>query len=274
MKEGEMGSVRRALLAAAAAVGLLVAAAPTALAHAAYKGSDPADGATVADPPAQITAEFTEPLTESSSLAVYDPCGIRVDDGNSRVSGYEMSIGMAADKAGVYTVEFTAQSALDSHTTRGTFEFTSSGGSDCPGAEPPAPSGGGGGGGGGGSTGGGSASGSGSGSGGASGGGGASGSGGSGSVSRGGAGTGGDDALPGGGDGRGPRSRGVARGEAPSTGEGRVPLAFQDTGDGRRAEPDPWDLPVGGVVMSLVLCVMIGAAGGRVYAGIVAPPRR
>jgi hypothetical protein len=54
------------------------------------------------------------------------------------------------------------------------------------------------------------------------------------------------------------------------------PVAFQNTGTTAPAEeqPAPWDLPPGGAVLAFVLCVLIGAAGGRVYAGIVAPPRR
>ncbi|HYP23565.1 MAG TPA: copper resistance protein CopC, partial [Actinomycetota bacterium] len=54
-------------LAGAAAAAILVAAAPAVLAHAAYKSSNPADKSTVATPPTQVTAEFTEPLTEASS---------------------------------------------------------------------------------------------------------------------------------------------------------------------------------------------------------------
>ncbi|MDQ3953260.1 MAG: copper resistance protein CopC [Actinomycetota bacterium] len=251
----------RVLLVACAA---LVAAAPAASAHAAYKSSDPADGATVASPPSRVSAEFTEPLTQSSSLQVFDPCGTRVDHGGSTVSGYEMSVSMSGEFSGTYVVDFTAQSSFDSHTTRGSFTFTSSGGSSCAGDPEPTqpPSGGGGGG---------------------SGGGGAGGGGGSGDggavaqdpvVS-----TEGSGATSGSGGTGGPRPAGgtsnarnrPAR-DAGSRDAG--PVAFQNTGDRTPAgEPAPWDLPVDGVVIAFALCVMIGAAGGRVYAGIVAPRR-
>lgn len=261
----------KATLAGAAAAAVLAAAAPAALAHAAYKSSNPADESTVASPPSQVTAEFTEPLTDSSSMSVFDPCGAQVDHGDSQPNGYNMSVSMSGDKAGTYTVEFKAQSALDSHVTSGSFTFTSSGGDPCPGAEPPPDPGSGGGGSGPGGNGGGGSGG------GPAGGGAPEGS--SGPASSGGT----DDPVvsaPGGGgrsNGNG-RSRGPARGPRTGGGSGDStggPVAFQNTGSTAPGEePAPWDLPLGGVVLAFVLCVMIGAAGGRVYAGIVAPPRR
>ena len=257
--------MKRNLLVGIAAAALVAAAAPAAHAHAAYKSSDPADESTVASPPSQVRAEFTEPLTNQSSMQVYDPCGNRVDNGDSSPSGYEMTVSMSADKAGTYTVEFRAQSALDSHITSGAFTFTSSGGSPCPGSEPPpGPTDDGGSGSGGGRSGGGS-------------GGGTTtpqqpttNDGGGGSATGdvdgpGGGGSGGGNARPG-----GPR-RPRGNGGPGTTG----PVAFQPAGRNvAPEEPAPWDLPPGGVVLAFVLCVMIGAAGGRVYAGIVAPPRR
>jgi methionine-rich copper-binding protein CopC len=256
----------RTFLVGSAVAALVAAAAPAALAHAAYKSSNPADESTVATPPAQVSAEFTEPLTETSSMQVFDPCGNQVDNGDSDPSGYEMTVSMSADKAGTYTVEFSAQSALDSHVTSGAFTFTSSGGSPCPGSEPPPDPGGGGGPGGGNGSGGGG----------------------------GGRGSGADPdptspAASGGGSGRtassgggGPAGTGKARNERTvrnqraGRGDGtNGPVAFQPAGGNVPSdEPAPWDLPVGGVLLAFALCVMIGAAGGRVYAGIVAPPRR
>lgn len=255
------------VLVGVAVAALFAATAPVALAHAAYKGSDPADGATVASPPVQISAEFTEPITESSSMSVFDPCGAQVDNGDSDPNGYNMTVSMSGDRAGTYTVEFKVQS-VDSHVTSGSFTFTSSGGDPCPGAEPPptkAPAGG-----------------SGGGSDGRSGGGGAApqapvADGSDGSTAPVAAAS--DD----GGEARAnARARGIGSSRAPSKGKGSAggealpdQVAFQNTGStAPRNEPAPWDLPVGGVVLALVLCVLIGAAGGRVYAGIVAPPRR
>lgn len=108
-----------------------------AFAHAAYKDSSPADGATVASPPTEVWAEFTEPpeSSEASRLEVYDPCGARVDSGGTSASGYRMTTAMAADKQGEYTVLFQVVSALDGHPTKGQFTFTSTGGAPCPGTE-------------------------------------------------------------------------------------------------------------------------------------------
>ncbi len=255
----------RAGLAASFAVALVIAAALPAWAHAAYKDSTPGDGETVSSPPSQVTAEFTEPITNNSYLEVYDPCGQRVDNGDSQISGYDMSITMSAEAAGEYVVEFAAQS-IDTHVTYGSFSFTSSGGMPCAGDDPAQPASGGGDDGGGGSSGGGGRTGSGgAGPGSASGGGGASSSGGGGAAAT------GRHAKHRDGEGKAnARERG---GDASGSGEETV--TFENTGD-RGPEPAPaaWDLPVGAVLMALVLCVMIGAAGGRVYAGIVAPPRR
>lgn len=251
-------------LTGAAVAAILVAAPPAAFAHAAYKSSNPADESTVASPPARVSAEFTEPITDSSSMSVFDPCGNQVDNGDSQPSGYNMTVSMSGDRAGTYTVEFRAQS-VDSHVTSGKFTFTSSGGSACPGAEPPPSSGGG-------ESGGGSRGGSGGGAAapeepaapGAASGSKAPVAAGSGDGS---AGSGGNAAATGR---RAPRSDGGSVREKTS-----APVAFQNTGGRQPAKrPDPWDLPIGGVVLAFVLCVMIGAAGGRVYAGIVAPPRR
>lgn len=132
--------------------------APAAQAHAAYESSEPDNGSTVSSPPSQVIANFTEPLVEGSRLDVYDPCGDKVDNGDSIVAGDQITVLMSADKQGRYTVRFDVVSAVDSHPTNGDFSFTSSGGAPCAGAaggeeqgpsqQPQSGSGGGGGGGG------------------------------------------------------------------------------------------------------------------------------
>jgi methionine-rich copper-binding protein CopC len=127
----------RRWLAVVAGTGLLLATlAPAALAHAAYKDSNPADGSTVSGPPSEVWAEFTEPPTddEASRLEVYDPCGARVDTGGTTASGYRLITAMSADKQGKYTVVFQVVSRLDGHPTKGQFTFTSTGGAPCPGS--------------------------------------------------------------------------------------------------------------------------------------------
>lgn len=119
---------------------LLALVASPAGAHAAYKSSEPARDATVASAPSRVTAEFTEPLAEGSYLQVTGPCGDRVDGGDVEIVGYEMSVSMAGAEAGRYVVSFKAFSRLDPHITQGEFEFTATGGEVCAGAESePAP---------------------------------------------------------------------------------------------------------------------------------------
>lgn len=113
-------------------VALVVIALPgVAGAHAAYKDSSPANRSTVAAPPDEVWAEFTEPVTDDARLDVIDPCGARVDRGDVRVSGYTVTVSMSADSAGTYRVAFRVVSALDGHPTSGQFTFTSSGGVRC-----------------------------------------------------------------------------------------------------------------------------------------------
>lgn len=125
--------------ATAMALGLLLVGGlvPSASAHAAYKDSNPADGATVSSPPSEVWAEFTEPpeSSEASRLEVYDPCGERVDSGGTTTTGYRMSTAMSADKQGEYTVLFQVVSTLDGHPTKGQFTFRSSDGASCAGSE-------------------------------------------------------------------------------------------------------------------------------------------
>lgn len=131
----------RWLVSAALALWLLAVPISPAGAHAAYKESNPADGATVSSPPSEVWAEFTEPpeSSEASRLEVYDPCGARVDTGGTTASGYRMTTAMSAEKQGKYTVIFQVVSALDGHPTKGQFTFTSTGGDPCPGSEEPPP---------------------------------------------------------------------------------------------------------------------------------------
>jgi copper resistance protein C len=133
-----MGIGKATLLAAIAlaALGALIAPAQ---AHAAYKDSDPPDEGTVSSPPSQVTAEFTEPLADGSYLQVFSPCGDRVDGGQVSIVGYEMSVSMSSSYAGLYSVNYRAFSRLDPHVTSGTFTFTSTGGDACPGSEPSDP---------------------------------------------------------------------------------------------------------------------------------------
>lgn len=106
-------------------------------AHATYKDSNPGKDATVAQPPSEVWVEFTEAI-DQGSVSVYDPCGQQVDNGDSQKNLTEdrVTVTMSADKAGSYRVHWVVL-AKDSHQTEGDFNFTSSGGTECPGTQEP-----------------------------------------------------------------------------------------------------------------------------------------
>ena len=123
--------MKRILFAAIAAL-LLSCLSGTAWAHPAYKDSDPKAGATVPSPPTELWVEFTESI-EDGYVHVYDPCGERVDHGEPErnLTNDRITVGTHGDKAGAYRVEWEVLGS-DSHVTRGEFSFSSSGGDTCP----------------------------------------------------------------------------------------------------------------------------------------------
>lgn len=277
----------RNLYRASIAIGAFVLASaavlPTALAHAAYESSDPANGSSVSSPPSRITAEFTEPVTEDSRLQVFDPCGTQVDNGDSLIAADRITVTMSGDKQGTYTVNFGVISAVDAHPTNGSFTFTSTSGEFCPGEEPveEEPAGGG--------SGGGSASGS-AGAGGGSGGSGSGGSGSSGARSST-ATDGGSSAGTGSGNGgRGSSGEGRTRDDSLNLGRDRGDragtgtmgemehsggVALGTTTTSASEGTDVWDgVPMIPFVVAMFVAAVMGGAGGLVYANILPPPRR
>ena len=232
---------------------LLALAATPAGAHAAYKSSEPGSEETVASAPPRVTAEFTEPLAEGSYLRVTGPCGERVDAGDVEIVGYEMSVSMSGDHAGRYVVAFRAFSRLDPHVTQGEFFFTATEGDACAGSEP-APA--------------------------------------SEPEEQAGSdrsGSDGDDAVtsaaPGAGDDASGEPQAAFETDRPGRGAGirpgrpfklaperavvpnlQVAAAREDEGSG------VWDgIPIASFVTGLLLAAVIGAAGGKIYAGIMGP---
>lgn len=244
---------------------LLSVLVPTpAYAHAAYESSDPANGATVSSPPSRVTAEFTEPVVDNSTLEVYDPCGTRVDNGDSLVAADRITVSMSADKAGRYRVHFSVVSSVDGHPTSGDFGFTSSGGSPCPGEDPAEEDT-------------------------SEGGNGDPGNGGAGDRSEPGNGSSGNglqgSATSGSGSGRAEADQRIDESAARngSARDGRVTEASNDNAQGAESAPiaisfsditSIWDgIPIGDFMIALVVAALIGAAGGQIYAGILGPRR-
>ena len=96
-------------------------------AHAFLDYSEPAVGATLNAPPAQVKIWFTEKLHHATStIQVFDAAGREVDkkDVTFDVKN-ELEMGVSLEKLppGTYKVVWNAV-AIDTHHTHGTFEFT------------------------------------------------------------------------------------------------------------------------------------------------------
>ncbi|MBO3735580.1 copper resistance CopC family protein [Glycomyces niveus] len=132
---------RAAALALAAAAGgvLTLGPAAPASAHAALTGTDPEDGATVAEAPAEVTATFSELLDgPSTEIAVTDPTGAVVDVADPTFDGDTFTQPMLYTTPGEYTVAFRVISE-DGHRVDDAITFTVESipeGLYAPGAEP------------------------------------------------------------------------------------------------------------------------------------------
>nr|WP_234338145.1 copper resistance protein CopC [Streptomyces sp. NRRL F-5727] len=119
----------RLLVLAAALLGVLLAGAAPASAHAALTGSDPKDGAVVATAPEEVGLTFSEQVAMSAdSIRVLDPSGRRADTGEiiDLCSGAVVKYGVALRAGlpdGTYTVAWQTVSA-DSHPIAGAFTFS------------------------------------------------------------------------------------------------------------------------------------------------------
>ena len=129
--------MKRILLLATVSAFALALVPSAAFAHPAYKSSSPAADSSVAEPPSEIWVEFTERI-EGGSITVTDPCGEQADHGDEEMNLTQDRLTTAAhgDKAGTYTVDWSVLGS-DGHNTRGSFVFEATGGSSCPGTEEP-----------------------------------------------------------------------------------------------------------------------------------------
>lgn len=107
----------------AAGVVLALVAAP-AYAHDELKSSNPADGATVATPPAQVVLTFEEPpVALGAQVVVTGPDG-SVSSGTPRLEGDDVIADVQPQApAGRYTIEWRVTSD-DGHPVSGTLAFT------------------------------------------------------------------------------------------------------------------------------------------------------
>src|SRR6266508_5023753 len=98
-------------------------------AHALLVWSDPPQGARLRNPPARVTAAFSEPLEPGiSTLRVLDGEGGRVDAGGTEYDARDaarMSVAVPDGLgAGFYSVTWETLSRVDGHIWFGSFEFT------------------------------------------------------------------------------------------------------------------------------------------------------
>jgi methionine-rich copper-binding protein CopC len=107
----------------------LVAGVYIAAAHSEVVESNPADGASLDQPPEQVSLTFTEELdTSGSNLAVFDQNGQQVSYGGLDLNDLDhtrMVVSLPASLAnGAYTVRWTAVSADDGDATNGEIRFS------------------------------------------------------------------------------------------------------------------------------------------------------
>jgi methionine-rich copper-binding protein CopC len=102
---------------------LLLLVADDASAHAMLDHAEPRVGNKVATTPHEVTLWFTQKLEPAfSTINVTDSAGKRVDSGETRVSGSQMSVELRPGGPGTYHVKWHVLS-VDSHTTDGSFTF-------------------------------------------------------------------------------------------------------------------------------------------------------
>jgi copper transport protein len=121
-------TVVRRLVAVVLLAGLwLLASGTAARAHALLRSSDPADGASVARAPRQVTLTFTErPELRLSTVQVLDADGRRVQAGRAApVPGqpFQLQVPLKELPDGTYTVAWRTVSRDDGHVTGGSFAF-------------------------------------------------------------------------------------------------------------------------------------------------------
>jgi copper transport protein len=98
----------------------------TALGHANYVSSNPAADSRLVKPPAEVRIVFSEPPDpKGSQIEVLDTTGGRHDNGDVGPSGDANGLRVSLQPLGDggYVVAWTATSAVDGHTTRGSFAF-------------------------------------------------------------------------------------------------------------------------------------------------------
>lgn len=125
--------VLAALAIGAWAAGPLPGASAAALLAPSYVSSEPSKGATLHEPPSEVTVEFSEPLDESSWMKVLDECDQVISAGAATIQLTKMTVQIGEDTpSGMYEVVYKAVGLAGATGTSGSsFEFTVHGGKPC-----------------------------------------------------------------------------------------------------------------------------------------------
>ena len=118
--------MRRLAVIVACAIGGVALLGTAADAHANYVRSNPSSDARLVKPPTDVRIEFSEPPDpKGSDIQVLDTAGKRHDKGDVAPSGDPNGLKVSLEPItdGGYTVAWTATSAVDGHTTKGSFAF-------------------------------------------------------------------------------------------------------------------------------------------------------
>jgi copper transport protein len=118
--------MRRLAFFAACGLGGIVLVGGAAEGHANYVRSNPASDARLVKPPAEVRIELSEPPDpKGSDIQVLDTSGKRHDKGDVGPSGDPNGLRVSLEPIpdGGYTVAWTTTSAVDGHTTKGSFAF-------------------------------------------------------------------------------------------------------------------------------------------------------
>lgn len=122
-----------ALVVGAWAAGPLPGAAAARVLAPTYQSSEPSKGATMHEPPSEVTVTFSEPLDSSSWMNVYDECGNEIDGGPATVQLTEMTVSIGKTPSGTYEVVYKAVGLAGgaTGTSNSTFHFDVHGGKPC-----------------------------------------------------------------------------------------------------------------------------------------------
>lgn len=109
---------------------LLAVTTGPAAAHGDYRDSSPKPDEVLSEVPGEIVVTLSEPSTKDSGIVAKDPCGNVAEDVS--VSNNDIIATVSSEaQPGEWRIKWEAISAVDGHSTTGTFKFSVSGGADC-----------------------------------------------------------------------------------------------------------------------------------------------